>query len=80
MDDGGANPSAGDNALASLLYTHGLVMNGGVLHAIECCTDTELDAALDGYRFFSFDSIPAPFSDARDAASATGDLGQIKSA
>jgi len=74
MDDGGPSPSVGDTALASLLYAHGLAMNGGVLHAIECCTDAELDAALAGYRFFGFDSVTSIFSDARSAIDSESDL------
>ena len=54
MDDGGSDPSPGDAALACLLYAHGLIMNGGVLHAIELMTRDELDSAVAGYRFFDF--------------------------
>ncbi|MEJ0049084.1 MAG: hypothetical protein WDN04_25455 [Rhodospirillales bacterium] len=32
-------------------------MNGGVLHALECLTPQELEAAISGYRFFGFDNV-----------------------
>ena len=32
-------------------------MNGGVLHAMECLTESELSDAIAGYRFFSFDAV-----------------------
>jgi hypothetical protein len=39
--------------LASAVWiTHGLVMNGGVLHAVEVLKPTELDTAIAGYEHF----------------------------
>ena len=35
----------GDRALAGLLGAHGLIMNGGVLHAVECLAENELSEA-----------------------------------
>jgi hypothetical protein len=52
---GGASPRPGDKALTDLLSAHGLVMNGGVLHAVECFTPSQLDAATDGYRYFGME-------------------------
>jgi hypothetical protein len=40
----------GDRALADLLNAHGLAMNGGVLHAIECMSAEELSEAEAGCR------------------------------
>ena len=57
MESGGNSPGAGDRALASLLLVHGLVMNGGVHHAIECVEPAELAAAADGYAFFGFEDV-----------------------
>ena len=57
LEAGGDSPGLGDRALASLLLVHGLVMNGGVHHAIECVEPTELVAAVDGYAFFGFDEV-----------------------
>jgi hypothetical protein len=44
--------AVGDQALASLLRAHNLVMNGGVLHALECLSQAEIDAAKDGFNYF----------------------------
>ena len=57
MDDGGSDPSPGDTALASVLYAHGYIMNGGVMHAIELMTRDELESGIAGYRFYDFPSI-----------------------
>jgi hypothetical protein len=46
----------GDRALADLLRAHGLIMNGGVLHAVECLTLEQLADAESGYRFYGFDA------------------------
>jgi len=56
-EGGGQNPSAGDHALRALLKAHGLAMNGGVLHAVECLDDSELADAQHGYRFFSLGAV-----------------------
>lgn len=58
---GGPSPGPGDRALASLLLVHGLVMNGGVHHAIECVEPAELRAAADGYEFYGFNEVAAFF-------------------
>ena len=42
----------GDSALAALITFHSLAMNGGVLHALETCSEMQITAAADGYRFF----------------------------
>lgn len=55
LQAGGDSPGPGDCALASLLLLHGLIMNGGVHHALECVEPAELLAAVDGYAFFGFD-------------------------
>jgi hypothetical protein len=56
-DNGLANPTAGDHALAAMLLAHGLVMNGGVLDAVEIMDERQLAAAIAGYRFFGFDQV-----------------------
>ena len=65
----------GDRALADLLYAHGLAMNGGVLHAVECLTADELSDAEAGYRFFGLDDIASLLSRARRILEAGEDLG-----
>jgi hypothetical protein len=57
--------SPGDRALAALLILHGLVMNGGVLHAVECLGTQELADAMAGYRFFGFDGVAIVLTDAK---------------
>ena len=61
LEAGGGSPSPGDRALASVLLVHGLVMNGGVHHAIECVAPAELVAAADGYAFFGLGDVAAFF-------------------
>lgn len=56
-EGGGSNPRRGDRALAALIRAHGLAMNGGVLHAVECLSKPELLDAESGYRFFGFGSV-----------------------
>ena len=59
LEQGGVSPRSGDYALASLLLLHGLVMNGGVHHALESVDAAELTAAADGYAFFGFHDVAA---------------------
>jgi hypothetical protein len=54
VEGGGPSPAAGDRALSSLLLVHGLVMNGGVEHAIEVLSPNEVGAAILGFRYFEF--------------------------
>jgi hypothetical protein len=73
-EGGGPNPSRGDSALAALLSAHGLTMNGGVLHAVECLTPSELSDAKAGYCFFGLDSVADLMSRARRILEANADL------
>jgi hypothetical protein len=57
MEGGGDSPGPGDRALASLLLLHGLAMNGGIHHAIECVSEEELSAAIDGFRYFGLEDM-----------------------
>jgi hypothetical protein len=66
LERGGAAPRSGDRALASLLLVHGLVMNGGVHHALESAEPAELAAAADGFDFFGFYDVAALFRPAAD--------------
>ena len=65
---------AGDRALADLLRAHGLAMNGGVLHAVECLTASELSAAEAGYRFYGLDTVASLLSRARTIVKKGEDL------
>jgi len=53
----GPNARVGDKALASLLLFHSVAMNGGVFHALELLTSTELSDALKGYQKFGLSSF-----------------------
>ena len=63
----------GDRALADLLRAHGLAMNGGVLHAVECLTAEELTDAEAGYRFFGLAEVASLLSRARKLFEAADD-------
>jgi len=52
LESGGSAPREGDLALASLLRAHGVVMNGGVLHALEVLSQEERANAIAGYCYF----------------------------
>jgi hypothetical protein len=57
LDDGRYEPMAGDKALTALLYAHGLIMNGGVDHAMEIMSDSEAIVAIAGFRFFGLEAV-----------------------
>lgn len=57
LDNGGAAARSGDRALAALLVAHGLVMNGGVAHAVEVLSTDDFRAAVEGFRFFGFHEL-----------------------
>ncbi|MEI8019379.1 MAG: hypothetical protein WCH39_14335 [Schlesneria sp.] len=65
----------GDRALADMLRAHNLIMNGGVLHAIECLTASELSDAEAGYSYYGFDGVTALLTLARERIDADDDLG-----
>ena len=65
MEDGGESPGPGDVALASMLYAHGLVMIGGMLHAIELLNADELSDAQKGYHYFGLDEVAKLLSRAK---------------
>ena len=48
----GPGAGVGDRALCALLRAHGYTMNGGVLHAVECLSPSEIEEAASGYQFF----------------------------
>ena len=73
MQAGGSSPGLGDRALASLLLVHGLIMNGGVHHAVECVTSSELWAAADGYSYFGYGDVATLLSSVHQV----GDRSQV---
>ena len=58
-ESGGSAPRAGDAALAAMLTAHGLVMNGGVFHAVELLGTDALQRSCAGYVFFGFEALAA---------------------
>ncbi len=73
MESGGASPRAGDEALAALLLAHGLVMNGGVHHAIEGLSTDELAAAARGFAYFGVDGVGSLLTATADADGSSED-------
>ena len=57
LDGGGRSARAGDRALADALKVHGLVMNGGVHHAVQAVGELEVQAAAAGFEYFGLSSI-----------------------
>jgi hypothetical protein len=71
--NGGAGPRVGDVALSALLRAHGMVMNGGVFHAVvDALKPADVAAACEGFRFFGFEDVAALF----ELASKTTPSGQ----
>lgn len=68
----------GDRALTDLLSAHGLVMNGGVLHAAECLTPDELFNAAAGFRFYGFDAAASALLAARGPFDSNVDFGAVE--
>ena len=65
----------GDRALADLLFAHGLAMNGGVLHAVECLTASELSDAQAGFSYFGLDAVASLLACAKTILDNGADLG-----
>ena len=57
MESGGSRAREGDRALSDLLLAHGMVMNGGMGHALDALSSDELAAAAKGYRFFGLNDV-----------------------
>jgi hypothetical protein len=68
----------GDRALTDLLKAHGLAMTGGVLHAVECLTASELSDAEAGYRFYGLDAVASLLRRARMIVEMGDDLESLE--
>lgn len=66
LDSGGPCPRAGDRALASLLLAHGLIMNGGLVHALDSLTQSEIASAIAGFEYFVFTAASAALKQLHD--------------
>lgn len=64
MDAGGPDPRAGDSALAALLLLHGMVMNGGIDHALEVLSSSEYALAVQGFRYFGHEEAASVLEEA----------------
>ncbi|MDE2407030.1 MAG: hypothetical protein KGL91_04100 [Xanthomonadaceae bacterium] len=73
LESGGATPAIGDSALASLLLAHGLATNGGVVHALECLSQTELSAAIAGFTYFGLNEAAQVFQQSPDNSEGSED-------
>jgi hypothetical protein len=70
----GPEAGVGDRALSALLRAHGLSMNGGVLHAVECLSASEIEQAASRYRFFGFNAAASLLLGARRILESGQDL------
>jgi len=77
MEAGGRTPREGDAALAALLLVHGMIMNGGLDHALETLSAAEYAAGIVGFRYFGLFKAAAILAKARDAKEA--EFGQLNS-
>ena len=75
-------PRVGDSALAALITFHSVAMNGGVLHALESCSEAQITTAASGYRFFGFaeaaDMVETSLAELRGIQSRGSDLTQLE--
>ena len=55
----------GDRALADMLRAHDEMFHGGMLNVVECLSEAQIDAAIDGYRYFGLDEAAAALREAR---------------
>ena len=83
MDLGGPDPREGDTALAALLLAHGMIMNGGVDHALEALSKEQYAAAVRGFRYFGLSEAAAVLEKAAagvpDAAALDVEYGRVVS-
>lgn len=68
------DPLPGDEALEEMQLFHGLVMNGGLLHALESFGEQYgLDAAQASYRYFGLDAVADLIGDVSTMPEAASD-------
>lgn len=70
MEAGGSSPGEGDKALAALLLVHGVVMNGGIDHALVALSTDEYNAGIEGFRYFGLTRSATVLEEARSAKEA----------
>ncbi len=57
LEAGGIAPGEGDSALADLLVVHGMIMNGGIDHALNVVSEEDYYNGMLGYRYFNFSNV-----------------------
>jgi len=57
MSAGGATPGFGDQALSAVVRFHGMLMNGGIDHALDVLTDPDIQAAAEGFHYLGADNV-----------------------
>jgi hypothetical protein len=75
FEHGGPAKREGDTALAALLLAHGLVMNGGLFHAVGCLREHELSAPCQGFSYFGFAAVIAVLKEAYIAVGTSRESG-----
>ncbi len=73
LERGGSDPREGDVALSATILAHSLIMDGGVLHALDVLSDEEFVGAAAGYASFGFADVAALLVRAQKAAT-SGEL------
>ena len=74
LENGGDSARDGDSALAALLLAHGMIMNGGVAHAIEALARDEVLVGAAGFRFFGLTAAAEVLDEAPQAGEARLEL------
>ena len=77
LESGGKAGLQGDRALSALLAVHGMIMNGGVYHALEALSAAEFADGIAGFRYFGLCEV-ANVLDAASIADMGWDLFDAK--
>lgn len=78
LDSGGTAPRRGDHALADALAAHGLVMNGGVLHALEVLTPDQVRRAASGLEYLGLAQASRVLLETLEASIRFGDSEELE--
>lgn len=57
MAGGGPAPGPGDTALSAVLRLHGMIMNGGLDHALDVLTPEDFASAAGGFRYLQLSGV-----------------------
>ena len=67
LESGGDAPLEGDRALAALLAVHGMIMNGGLDHALEVLDSDEWAAGIAAFCYFGLSEAASVLETATEA-------------